>query len=113
MVCFLGRRLHGLCLLLILPYISAVISGLLGVCAGFFTIHAAAIGSLNRKLDNSQGRANALYVLFYYLGGVCGITLSGLIYEHFGWNAVILLCLSLLILPLLAGRSEKKSAALN
>jgi len=94
-------------LLLILPYISAVIGGLLGVCAGFFTIHAAAIGSLNRKLNNSQGRANALYVLFYYLGGVCGIPLSGLIYEHFGWNAVIFLCLSLLILPLLAARSEK------
>ena len=96
-------------LLLTLPHLSAIIGGLLGVCAGFFTIHAAAIGSLNRKLDHSQGRTNAIYVLSYYLGGVCGITISGLIYEHFGWNAVIIFCLSLLIIPLITGLSEREA----
>jgi MFS family permease len=40
-------------------------------------------------------------------GGVCGITLYGLIYEHCGWNSLILFCFSLLSLPLLAGFSEK------
>ncbi|MBN2809363.1 MAG: MFS transporter, partial [Deltaproteobacteria bacterium] len=75
--------------LLTQPFLGAIIGGLLGVCAGFFTIHASAIGTLNRKLDQDQGRANALYVLAYYLGGGAGITLSGLIYEHFGWQAVL------------------------
>ncbi|MEA3332520.1 MAG: hypothetical protein U9Q58_02865 [Pseudomonadota bacterium] len=62
---------------------------------------------MNRKLDYAQGRANALYVLSYYLGGCVGITISGLIYEKFGWNAVIIFCLFLLTLPLLTGLSEK------
>src|SRR5664279_437270 len=39
------------------------------VCAGFFTLHASAAGALNRKLSAGRGRANAFYVLFYYLGG--------------------------------------------
>ncbi len=96
--------------LLTQPHLTAIIGGLLGVCAGFFTIHAAAVGTLNRKLDQAQGRANALYVLSYYLGGCAGITISGLLYEKQGWNGVILFCVSLLIIPLLTGLSEKKAA---
>ena len=73
----------------------AVLLGLLGTCAGFFTIHAAAVGSLNRKLSSGQGRANALYVLFYYIGGWLGITGSGLAYKQGGWSALI--CISMLL----------------
>jgi len=46
--------LGGALALIILPSIIAVILGLLGTCAGFFTIHAAAVGSLNRKLSSGQ-----------------------------------------------------------
>ena len=45
------------------PDLMAVIIGLLCLCAGFFTIHSAAVGALNRKLSSGQGRANALYVM--------------------------------------------------
>ncbi len=90
------------------PHLTSIIGGLLGVCAGFFTIHAAAVGTLNRKLKSDQGRANALYVLSYYLGGCGGITISGLLYEKMGWNTVVLFCISLLSIPLLTGLSEKK-----
>ncbi len=65
--------------LILLPSITAVVIALLGICAGFFTIHAAAVGSLNRKLSSGQGRANALYVLFYYMGGVV-------------WNYLVWIC---------------------
>ena len=82
--------------LLFLPFISAIIAGLLGVCAGFFTLHAAAVGAINRNLTQDQGRANALYVLSYYLGGYLGISLSGLIYENFGWPPMLLFCVLLL-----------------
>ncbi len=105
-----GTIIFALSLLLLTQaHLGAIIGGLLGVCAGFFTIHAAAIGTLNRKLDHAQGRANALYVLSYYLGGCGGITISGLIYENFDWNAVIIFCLALLSMPLLTGLSEKKA----
>jgi len=82
--------------------------GLLGICTGFFTIHAAAVGSLNRKLSKGKGRANALYVLFYYTGGWLGITGSGFAYRLGGWSSVIYTAIFLLIIPLSAGMGERK-----
>jgi len=105
-----GTAVLGVSLTLILmPSITAVVLALLGICAGFFTIHAAAVGSLNRKLSSGQGRANALYVLFYYMGGWLGITLSGFAFKHRGWSAVIYICLVFLVIPLSAGIGERKS----
>jgi len=105
-----GSVVFGVALaILLLPYIVAVILGLTGLCAGFFTIHAAAFGSLNRKLSGGQGRANALYVLFYYMGGWLGITGAGLAYQQGGWNALIITSLLLLIIPLSTGIGELQS----
>ena len=101
--------LGGALALILLPSIIAVILGLLGICTGFFTIHAAAVGSLNRKLRSGQGRANAFYVLFYYIGGWLGITGAGFAYEKGGWNTLIAICMLLLIIPLGAGIGERKS----
>ncbi len=95
-------------MLILLPSIPAIILGLLGICTGFFTLHSAAVGALNRRLTSGQGRANALYVMFYYLGGWLGITGSGYAYALMGWNAVIYICISLLIIPLGVGISERK-----
>ncbi len=94
--------------LILLPFTPAIILGLLGLCAGFFAIHAAAVGSLNRKLLSGQGRANALYVLFYYLGGWLGITGSGFAYKQGGWNVLVTVLLLLLIIPLSIGITEIK-----
>ncbi len=94
--------------LVLTPSIVAVVLGLFGICTGFFTIHAAAVGSLNRKLSKGQGRANALYVLFYYTGGWLGITGSGFAYKLGGWSAVVWSAIFLLIVPLSAGMGERK-----
>lgn len=86
-----------------------VIAGsLVGVCAGFFTVHAAAAGALNRKLAESQGRANSLYVLFYYLGGSAGITASGYAYGLAGWRGVATLGIGMLALPFATGLRERR-----
>lgn len=103
-----SAALGGALILIVLPSIAAVILGLLGTCAGFFTIHAAAVGSLNRKLSSGQGRANAIYVLFYYIGGWLGITGAGFAYKQGGWKALLSVCLSLLIIPFCAGMGERK-----
>jgi YNFM family putative membrane transporter len=100
--------LGGSLTLVLIPSIAAVVLGLFGICAGFFTIHAAAVGSLNRKLSRGQGRANALYVLFYYTGGWLGITGSGFAYRLGGWSAVVYSAFLLLVIPLSAGISERK-----
>ncbi len=102
--------LGGALLLILLPSITAVILGLLGICTGFFTIHAAAVGSLNCKLISGQGRANAFYMLFYYIGGWLGITGSGFAYEQGGWSTLISVCMLLLIFPLGAGMGERKNS---
>ena len=82
---------------------------LIGVCAGFFAIHAAAVGALNRRLSASRGRANSLYVLFYYLGGSVGITVSGYSYQMFGWKGVTGLGMVMLIIIALVGIVELKA----
>lgn len=95
--------------LIVLPSVTAVVIGLLGTCAGFFTIHAAAVGALNRRLTSGQGRANALYVLFYYVGGWLGITSAGFAYKQGGWHAVIYMCGFVLLIPFIAGVCEHKN----
>jgi YNFM family putative membrane transporter len=96
--------------LLLIPATPVVIVGLLATCAGFFTIHAAAVGCLNRKLVSGQGRANALYVLFYYLGGWLGITGAGFAYKKGGWGVLISITMLLLIIPISAGIGERKTS---
>jgi len=95
--------------LMLLPSITSFIVGLLGICIGFFAIHATAVGALNHKLSSGQGRANALYILFYYVGGWLGITASGFAYEQSGWNVFIYLCMAILIIPLAVGFGERTS----
>jgi len=82
---------------------------LAGVCAGFFIVHTAAVGALNRKLATSRGRGNSLYVLFYYLGGTAGITASGLAYRRAGWRGVVALVTLLLLIPIAAGILEARA----
>ncbi len=94
----------ALTLIASLPIIAV---SLAGICAGFFMIHAAAVGSLNRTLTSGQGRANSLYVLFYYLGGAIGITLSGAAFVRSGWSGVTALAGLILLVPFVVGAFEK------
>jgi len=100
-------------LLLLLPFITAIVTGLLGLCAGFFTIHTSAIGLLNSKLYGGEGRANALYVLFYYAGAWIGITTCGFAYKFGNWQAVVYLCLTILLVPLIIGIIESRQKVVS
>ena len=87
---------------------ATIVASLAGICGGFFMIHSAAAGALNRKLSTSRGRANSLYVLFYYTGGTIGITLSGYGYMYGGWTAIVIVGAIMLLLPLLTGIFENR-----
>jgi MFS transporter, YNFM family, putative membrane transport protein len=103
----LGSVLFGLAIAItLIKAIIAIIVALALVCAGFFAIHAAAAGSLNRRLRSSRGRANSLYILAYYLGGACGITLSGYAYSRAGWGGVAALGAAVLFIPFITGIME-------
>lgn len=93
-----------------LPWLPAVAASLAGVCSGFFAIHTAAIGGLNRRLKEAKGRANALYVLSYYLGGAVGVSVSGYAYRQFQWSGVAVSGALLLAVPLLVGAAESRPA---
>ncbi|MBM4283759.1 MAG: MFS transporter [Deltaproteobacteria bacterium] len=103
-VVFAGSLLASL-----IPAVAMVVASLLGVCAGFFAIHAAAAGSLNRRLSSGRGRANSLYVLSYYLGGALGISLSGVAYGRGGWPGLVALGLATLLLPLAVGLRDRRA----
>jgi MFS transporter, YNFM family, putative membrane transport protein len=107
----LGSLLFGLAIAItLIKSILAIIAALALVCGGFFAIHAAAAGSLNRRLSSSRGRANSLYVLAYYLGGACGISSSGYAYGRAGWAGVAALGSLMLIIPLATGVLEIREA---
>jgi len=86
--------------------LRAVCLGLCGVCLGFFSVHSAAVGSMNRRLHANRGLANSLYVLLYYLGGSAGITLCGYAYQRFGWHGVTGIGMILLVNILVMGFIE-------
>ncbi|HEX9145077.1 MAG TPA: MFS transporter [Candidatus Binatia bacterium] len=83
-----------------------IAASLMAICAGFFSIHSAAVGLLNRRLSASRGRANSLYVLLYYVGGAVGITACGYAYTSYGWIGAVSLNVAVLLLPLLIGAIE-------
>ncbi|MEW6347889.1 MAG: MFS transporter [Thermodesulfobacteriota bacterium] len=99
-----GSAVFGLsiCATLI-PSLPVIAASLAGICAGFFAIHAAAAGSLNTRLNTSRGRANSLYVLFYYLGGFAGISAGGYAYVRFGWSGIAVMGLAMLLVPMGTG----------
>jgi len=102
-----GSLIFGLAIVLtLIKSLPVIILSLVGICAGFFAIHASAAGALNRKLTSGRGRANSLYVLFYYLGGAGGITLSGHAYAVYGWNGVAGLAVATLLIPFTTGVAE-------
>jgi YNFM family putative membrane transporter len=85
------------------PSMWAIGVALAAVCTGYFSVHASAVGAVNQSLETGRGRANALYVLFYYVGGWFGITSSGIAYSKSGWTGVVTLCLVMLLIPLYCG----------
>jgi YNFM family putative membrane transporter len=97
----------------LIPFLPTIAASLAGVCLGFFAIHSAAAGSLNLKLSYGRGRANSLYVLFYYLGGAIGINVSGYAFHLAGWRGVASLGIAVLALPFLTGLAEMRSMKIS
>jgi YNFM family putative membrane transporter len=85
--------------------------GILTLCSGFFALHSAAVGAINRMLAHGKGRANALYVLFYYVGGFAGISFGGVIYEHWGWSILMTMLLLVVVVPAAIAVFERRRSA--
>lgn len=74
----------------------SIILGLGVLCFGNWLVQALALGFVATEAEQERASANALYLLFYYLGGSVGGTLPGLFFPFWGYAAVIVLSLGVL-----------------
>ena len=99
--------------LIVLPYLPAVIVGLVFVGVGTFFAQAVATGFVGRAAKNDRAAASGLYLASYYLGGLAGAAVLGQVFDRFGWPAAVVgVGLALLVAAILAGRLTPTSAGL-
>ena len=97
--------------LTVIDSVAVLTLGMLVLCMGFFALHSAAVGAINRTLAHGKGRANALYVLFYYAGGFTGISLGGIVYGLGGWTILMGMLLIITTLPVIMAIIERRKTA--
>jgi predicted MFS family arabinose efflux permease len=78
----------GLPLMLVLE-LPFVLAGLVLVAVGTFFAQAAATGYVSRTATTERGAASGIYLASYYLGGLAGSAVLGVVFDMFGWNETI------------------------
>ncbi|PIE45577.1 MAG: MFS transporter [Gammaproteobacteria bacterium] len=77
---------------LFIQHVTVIFLLLFLFCGSMFLVHSVAATEVNKRSPSNKSILNALYVTFYYSGGVAGSYLPGILYENFG-NRAFLLCL--------------------
>jgi predicted MFS family arabinose efflux permease len=89
--------------LLVTPSLAAVLAGMVLVGVGTFFAQATATGFVSRAATTDRGAASGLYLASYFLGGLVGSAVLGLVFDRLGWIACVIgVALSLLIGAVLA-----------
>ena len=88
-------------LLTLVPRTAVLVGALLLLCFGNFIVQSTATAFVARTAKHNRAGANALYLLFYYVGGSLGGYLPGLLWPLLGWEGVLLLTGSSLALALI------------
>lgn len=87
---------------LLIADLSAVLAGLVLVAAGTFFAQAAATGFVSRTATTERGAASGIYLASYYLGGLAGSAVLGVVFDMFGWTeTVVVLGIALVLAALL------------
>lgn len=68
---------------------SAMIAGIACVTAGFFIAHSVASSMIGPIAGAAKAHAASLYLLFYYVGSSVVGSAGGWVWQHGGWNAVV------------------------
>lgn len=89
--------------LLVAGRIIPVLTGLALVAVGTFLAQAVATGFVSRAATTDRGAASGMYLTSYYLGGLAGTAVLGVVYDRLGWSATVAaIAASLMIAGLLA-----------
>jgi len=75
--------------LLVLPNLPAVLAGMVLVAAGTFFAQAAATGFVSRAATTDRGSASGIYLASYFMGGLTGSAILGVVFDRFGWPACV------------------------
>ena len=75
--------------LLLQPSLPHVLTGLVLVAVGTFFAQAAATGFVSRSAKTERGAASGIYLASYYLGGLVGSAVLGIVFDSFGWIATV------------------------
>jgi len=87
---------------LLVPDLTFVLAGLALVAVGTFFAQAAATGFVSRTATTERGAASGIYLASYYLGGLAGSAVLGVVFDMLGWReTVIALGLALALAGLL------------
>lgn len=70
-----------------LPRLEPVLAGLAVIGVATFLAQAAVTAFVGRTAERDHAAANGLYLTAYYLGGLTGAFLLGVIYDAAGWPA--------------------------
>lgn len=87
--------------LLLIADLSAVLAGLVLVAAGTFFAQAAATGFVSRTATTERGAASGIYLASYYLGGLAGSAVLGVVFDMFGWTETVVVLGAALVLAAL------------
>jgi predicted MFS family arabinose efflux permease len=95
----------------LVPRLPAVIAGLVLLGVGTFFAQAVATGFVGRAAKGDRAAASGLYLAAYYLGGLAGAAILGVVFERFGWPATVAgVGLALAAAALLAGLLRPETA---
>lgn len=68
------------------------------ICSGMFLVHGLSGGLLNQHSQQPKSLVNGAYVCSYYLGGLLGAYLPGLLLVYYNWYVFILALVAVLLI---------------
>jgi YNFM family putative membrane transporter len=75
--------------LLVMPHLSAVLTGMVLVSTGTFFAQAVATGFVSLAATTDRAGASGLYLACYFTGGLAGSVILGQIFDRFGWRVCV------------------------
>ncbi|MCX8070330.1 MAG: MFS transporter [Thermodesulfovibrionales bacterium] len=79
-----------------------IIFGLLLLAMGLFITQPSANALVGDKAEGNLGSASSLYLFSYYIGGSVGSALPGPFWSLWGWNGVVVLFATTLIIAIIS-----------
>jgi len=76
--------------LLVLPSLAGVLAGMVLVGVGTFFAQAAATGFVSLAATTDRGSASGIYLACYFMGGLVGSAVLGVVFDQWGWGACVI-----------------------